>query len=195
MLHPFAFGALWALTDWIYTPSSQDDAVDMMLPEEHDILRIRALRAETGVELRDVHSLMNDKFGANNVNHLFDDVLFAQCCPLFASSETVSNVKVPPTWYHHFMDAACDAGVDDNGDAEIICVFVGRRDVAECPGRRTAPIPRQYLRSSVTYCFDRSIRFFSPLRLRLHFTSQIDNYQIDRYGPYPKAIEDRVMMV
>ena len=195
MLHPFAFGALWALTDWIYTPSLHDDAEEMMLPEEHDASRIYELRAATGVELRDVHSLMDDKCGANNVNQLFDDVLFVQCCPLFASPATVSNVKVSPTWYHHFLDAACDAGVDGDGDAEIICVFVGRRDVAECPERKTAPMPMQYLRNSVTYCFDRSVRFFSPLRLRLHFTSRINKYQIDRYGPYPKAVEDRVMAV
>ena len=193
MLHPFAFGALWALTDWIYAPSMDDDSIDMLHPEEQDALRICQLRAETGVELRDVHSLIDDKFGANSVNQLFDDVLFAQCCPLFASSANVSNITMAPTWYHHFLDAASDAGVDEKGDAEIICVFVGRRDIAECSGRKSDPMPMQYLRNSVTYCFDRSVRFFSPLRLRLHFTSLVDKYQVDRYGPYPKEVEERVM--
>ena len=62
----------------VYTPSLHDDAEEMMLPEEHDS-RIYELRAATGVELRDVHSLMDDKCGANNVDQLFDDVLFVQC--------------------------------------------------------------------------------------------------------------------
>ena len=75
--HPLAYGALWALTHWMYSASDECPDLEMSTSSEVDAERVRRLREDTGVELRDVYTppdIMS--LGCMPTSHVFDDTLF-----------------------------------------------------------------------------------------------------------------------